>query len=395
MNYLTDQAGRKYQLKGGKHTCPHCQNHSLQLYVNLKTGDSINDMVGKCDHHYSCGYNLTPRDYFQDHPEELPTKARDKVKKPKTLVTIHPDYVRKSLVAAEPGKCSFIDILLRMFRKEDVERVCELYQLGATKHKAVIFWQISEQYLIHEGKAMAYGASDEKRKKAIPFDESMGKRDKASWATGESKWIFSTLQGRGLLPNDAESEKICFGQHLLRNANKNINVCVTESEKNAVFGSIAFPDYTWLAVGSSQELGKLWKIRDTLAKCRSVILVPDSDSIQEDANPNWNKKAEELKLPNLKIWKICQGHASGWDLADYIQDKWMQKAMSNTGSSRATITAYHRQCEKKQTSSPDPPTPTPTPPRKTRRQLTDDDYFMIATDGMWHFTTAELQAVWT
>ena len=158
------------------------------------------------------------------------------------------------------------------------------------------------------------------------------------------------MQGLGLLPMDAVSTKILFGQHLLATANNETNICVTESEKNAIFGAIAFPDYVWLAVGSGQELGKLWKVRNTLAKCRCVILVPDSDAINE-----WSRKAEDFKLTNLKVWKLCQGHPDGWDIADYIRDKWLQRPQ--------TITAYHRATEPVATLTPSQPT-TPPPPMK-------------------------------
>ena len=320
--YTYDQSGNRYQLRGSKHTCPSCGKHTLQLYVRESDGEPINDVVGKCDRHYHCGYDLKPWAYYEEHTDELPTNATRQCYKPeapKPLFTIPADYVKQSMATAQPGQCDFIDILLRFFDKKDVEKVCRKYFLGKTKTKAVIFWQIDESGLIHEGKVMKYNTAN-------------GKRDKASWATGESGWIFSKLQGRGLLPMDASSTKIMFGQHLLATADKDTNVCVVESEKNAIFGAIAFPDFTWLAVGSAQEIGKIWKIRNILAKCRCVILVPDSDAMQE-----WSQKAEGFKLPNLKVWKLCLGHPDGWDIADYIQDKWMQKPV--------TITAYHSQKE--------------------------------------------------
>jgi len=338
MRHTYDQSGNAYHLKGGKHTCPQCGQHTLQLYIKEADGDPINDVVGKCDRHYNCGYNLKPWAYFEEHPDELPMKykhKRTKPEPPKPLVTIPMEYVEKSMATAKPGQCDFIDIIMHLFPKEDVARVIEKYYLGTTKEKSVIFWQIDENGNVHEGKAMAYNPAN-------------GKRDKASWQTCASKWIFSTMQGRGLLPMDAASTKILFGQHLLATADKETMVCVTESEKNAIFGAIAFPDYVWLAVGSGQELGKLWKVRNIFAKCRCVILVPDSDAINE-----WIRKAEDFKLTNLKVWKLCQGHPDGWDIADYIRDKWLQRPQ--------TITAYHRTTEPVATLTPSQPT-TPPPP---------------------------------
>lgn len=346
MRHTYDQSGNAYHLKGGKHTCPQCGKHTLQLYINIDNADPINDVVGKCDRHYNCGYDLKPWAYFEEHPNELPRKhkhRRTKPEPPKPLVTIPFEYVEKSMATANPGQCDFIDIILHLFSKEDVARVIEKYHLGTTREKSVIFWQIDENNNVHEGKAMAYNPAN-------------GKRDKASWQTGASKWIFSTMQGRGLLPMDASSTKILFGQHLLATSDENTKICVTESEKNAIFGAIAFPDYVWFAVGSSQELGKLRNVRDILAKCRSVILVPDSDAINE-----WSRKAEDFKLTNLTVWKLCQGHPDGWDIADYIRDKWLQRP--------STITAYHR---KKETDTPS------TPRREPTKQQMEDNNTIVA-----------------
>lgn len=331
--FTYDQNGNAYHLKGGKHTCPGCKHHSLQLYLREDDDEPVDDSVGKCDRIYNCGYKLKPWDYFEEHPDELPTSngsRRPRNAKPKPLVTIPKEYVLKSMTSAEPGRCVFIDILLNMFHREDVERVCIQYYLGETKDKAVIFWQIDENGYIHEGKAMAYNFHT-------------GGRDKASWATGESKWIFSTMQGRGLLPQDASSTKTLFGQHLLANADSDTNVCITESAKNAIFGAILFPDYLWMAADSAGEIGKIGLVKKRLSKCRSVILVPDADAVED-----WSKKADGFKLGNIKVWKLCQGHAGGFDLADFVRNLWIE-------SGCRLLTPATREDIKKEVSMVSPP----------------------------------------
>ena len=185
-----------------------------------------------------------------------------------------------------------------MFPAEEVQRVIETYYLGHTKSGSVIFWQIDEKGLIREGKAMKYQTS--------------GNRDKGSWAVGESFWIYSTLVGRGVLPANTKAQQCMFGQHLLREANRDTKIYLVESEKNAIFGSLMFREGMWLAVGSSQEIGKVWKVRNILTGCRSVVFVPDADAIND-----WSEYIERFHLPNATVNRFCAGHAGGHDIADY------------------------------------------------------------------------------
>lgn len=310
--YTYDQNGTAYHLHGSKHACPSCGHRSLQLYENAATGEPINDEIGRCDHHNRCSYNYTPKQYYSDHPEELPPAkdGRRRYSRPepqKPLVIIPKEYVVKSVIPkADNGLCGFIDILLQMFAPENVKRVIDLYYLGHTMFGAVIFWQIDTKGLIREGKAMQYNVHT-------------GGREKASWATGESFWIFSTLQASGVLPSPATSTKCIFGEHLLRDATASSVIYITESEKNAIFGALFMPDAIWLAVGSSQDFGKVWKVKDILEKCGSVVFVPDADAIAD-----WREKAQRLNLPNAKVSNLCAGHPDGWDLADMIRDIYMQ-----------------------------------------------------------------------
>lgn len=312
MRYTYDPNGTAYHLQGRKHTCPSCGKHTLQLYVGRDSGEPINEQVGKCDRHYNCGYDYPPKAYYQDHPEELPPAkdgrryARHAQEPQKPPVIIPKEYLVKSIIPkAEKGLCAFTDILLQMFAPSDVKRIIDTYYLGRTKQGAVIFWQIDTKGLIREGKAMQYNTHT-------------GGRDKASWATGESYWIFSTLQARKALPTPASSTKCMFGEHLLKDADYNTNVMITESEKNAIFGALAFPQFTWVAVGSSQDIGKIWKVKDILAKCRSVVVIPDADALQD-----WKEHVKRLNL-TAQVSNLCAGHAGGWDLADIIRDRFMQ-----------------------------------------------------------------------
>ena len=323
--YTYDPNGTAYHLKGGKHTCPSCGKHTLQLYIGVENGEPINDQVGKCDRHYNCGYDYPPKAYYADHPEELPpskyAKRRYYQQKPqKQLVTIPKEYVVNSIIPeVKNGLCGFLDILMQMFDSSDIQRVIDKYFLGYTKHGAVIFWQIDSKRLVREGKAMQYNVYT-------------GGRDKASWATGDSFWIVSTLQARGIIQTPATSTKCIFGEHLLKEADATTNIMIVESEKNAIFGALAMPEYTWLAVGSSQDIGKIEKVKDILSRCRSVVVIPDSDALQD-----WREKVKAMNMNNVKVSNLCAGHAGGWDLADMIRDIYLQHPQQFRATQRREV----------------------------------------------------------
>lgn len=269
---------------------------------------AINDQVGKCDRHYNCGYDYKPRTYYTDHPSELPPgkdgKRRYMLEPKQTVIPIDKSYVERTLIpTATEGMTVFTDYLLRLFPADRVKQAIDTFYLGRTKSKAVIFWQIDEKGIVREGKVMKY--------------QPTGNRDKSSWVVGESFWIFSSLQSRGELPaKDGEKEiksaKCIFGQHQLRNAGRDTRVFIVEGEKNAVIGSLMMPGGLWLAVGSSEEIGKVWKVKNILSQCRSVVFVPDADAIKD-----WREQVEHFDLPNAAVSNFCAGHAGGYDLADY------------------------------------------------------------------------------
>ena len=320
--YTYDQNGNAYQLRGGKHSCPSCGKRTLQLYIGAD-GEPINDHVGKCDRHYNCGYDYPPKAYYADHPEELPPskdgKARHYEKEPeRPVIPIPARYVEASLIpAAANGMTTFTDYLLKMWPADNVKRVIDLYFLGRTKHGAVIFWQIDETGTVREGKVMKYMQN--------------GGRDKASWATGESYWIYSLLEQRGEMPANTKSIKCLFGQHLLRDAGHNTQVFITESDKNAIAGALMHPEGVWLAVGSSQEMGKVWKIRNLLSQCRSVVFVPDADAAQD-----WEEQVARFNLPNAAVNRFCAGHADGYDIADFMLYVWLEEGTVRTRKKSAT-----------------------------------------------------------
>src|SRR5690349_5721364 len=57
-----------YKGKNTRYTCPHCnKRNKFTRYINLETGEHVNELVGKCDREIKCGYHYSPKDFFNDN----------------------------------------------------------------------------------------------------------------------------------------------------------------------------------------------------------------------------------------------------------------------------------------------------------------------------------------
>jgi hypothetical protein len=56
----------RFELERGglKYACPACKKMRFVRYVDTSTGETVDDVVGRCDREDSCGYHLTPREHF-------------------------------------------------------------------------------------------------------------------------------------------------------------------------------------------------------------------------------------------------------------------------------------------------------------------------------------------
>ncbi|WP_303041646.1 PG0870-related protein, partial [Duncaniella muris] len=52
-----------------RHPCPAChKKRCFSRYIDTEKQISFPDDVGRCDHEQSCGYHLTPKEYFERNP---------------------------------------------------------------------------------------------------------------------------------------------------------------------------------------------------------------------------------------------------------------------------------------------------------------------------------------
>ncbi|WP_304471931.1 PG0870-related protein, partial [uncultured Muribaculum sp.] len=56
-----------------RHTCPAChKKRCFSRYIDTEKQILFPDDVGRCDHEQSCGYHLTPKEYFERNPQSKP-----------------------------------------------------------------------------------------------------------------------------------------------------------------------------------------------------------------------------------------------------------------------------------------------------------------------------------
>jgi len=192
--------------------------------------------------------------------------------------------------------------------KTQISNLFDMYHIGATKAREVVFWQVDERNRVRTGKIMQYSPETGKRSK-----------------TQSTDWIHSRMIKTGKLKADFHLTQCFFGQHLLTNKTKPI--AIVESEKTAVICSTLMPNFIWLAAGQLQGLN--------IDKCsclagRNVVLFPDLSEKTENrmtAFEVWSAKAAEImKTYKCKIIvsDLLERNATetdrqkGFDIADYL-----------------------------------------------------------------------------
>ncbi|MBW6481287.1 MAG: hypothetical protein K0B37_17810, partial [Bacteroidales bacterium] len=119
-----------------------------------------------------------------------------------------------------------------------------------------------------------------------------------------------------LLKQDEFALKQCFyGEHLLKDKTK--PVVIVESEKTAIIASVYLPKFSWLAVGSLNNLNH--EICEVL-RGRFVVLFPDLKGFEK-----WSDKAKQFSaIATFTVSDLLERNATeeekikGLDLADYL-----------------------------------------------------------------------------
>lgn len=296
-----------YKGVASRHTCPAChKKRCFSRYIDTEKQISFPDDVGRCDHEQSCGYHLTPKDYFERNPIAKPMHSACTA--PMRRPTEPTEQRKPSLI--EPKTVSQtlhgyhlnnLYLFLRSkFGAEETEKLMKDYCVGTSKHwpGACVFWQTDVDGNVRSGKVMLYDAESGKRVKQ-PFNH--------------VTWVHSLLK----LP-DYNLCQCFFGEHLLP-MNRGKPAAIVESEKTALVAAYYLPEYVWLATGGKHGCFNADALR--VLRGRQVTLFPDLGSTQQ-----WQEKLPLMKSFGIdaSIFNFLEESASegertaGYDIADYL-----------------------------------------------------------------------------
>lgn len=302
----------KYSGQSSRHECPKCHDKKSFTYYLGDDGEPISPICGKCDHENNCGYHYTPKQFYNDNPNQRPKMTNNfkqtiQAQAPKPPCSIPFRYVKR-MASYQSAFCRF---LYGLFGADILAYLMALYAMGATDRK-IIFWQIDISGKVRTGKIMAYKNDGHRNKERFP------------------NWVHSVLGKQGLLGKDWELSQCLFGEHLLSwKMNKGKTVAIVESEKTALICAAVWPQFVWLATGGKNNL-QPEKLK--VLEGRKIILYPDTDTKGlDDPQSTFNQWSTKAKaLPESCQYKVSDllekqatpdQKAKGIDIADWIVDE--------------------------------------------------------------------------
>ena len=218
-----------------------------------------------------------------------------------------PTFIPESyLDSIQSNSSSFCNFMKHYFDPMRIDHLAEEYKLGITDYYGyeddVVFPSIDIDDKIHNLKVQHY-------------ETDVTSPNFGHCQRNHVYWLGSTLAKKGILPADSVFDNDClFGAHLLNKYPQNI-VALVESPKNAICGAAAYPEYVWVATGSSGQL------KESVINClknRQVMVFPD-----RDATDDWRKKLAEFEyLACFEVfsdWQLIVPDCDKkYDIADYI-----------------------------------------------------------------------------
>lgn len=310
--------------KGVSHVtlCPWHDDHHPSLSLVVGTGRNY------C-HCFSCGRGGSVVDFVMQHEQWSFREAclwlshefgivstpvgsyvprpvtKPKPKSAEPVYTYIPTEMADRLVSTSGSLCS---CLMRLFQPEAVEWLAAEYRLGCYPMNGLddytVFPNIDLQGRVCNLKVQHYDTN--------PHSARFAHSDQTAY------WLGNIWVREGRLQPGAQFKSTClFGEHLLARYPDSVVVLV-ESPKNALFGTLAYPQLTWVATGSKSMLK-----RDVMQplRGRDVIVIPDCDAIDE-----WAAAVSSMAdLANFTVSDFCRREAPPgqpkFDIADYLQQQ--------------------------------------------------------------------------
>ena len=302
---------QKYSGRNSRHTCPACgRPNCFVLYVDVM-GNPLASDVGRCEHLNSCGYEKTPKMYFDEHPQERERKEYCPVEPQRQKKDVKTDYIPFDLIQKSEGTANgLMRYLSKFFPQDDLEKVTKMYHLGSTRRGEIIYPQIDHSGMCRTGKVMAYGEDGHRVKRSD--------RDAVDWLHARY------MRQQGKKASDFRLRQCLFGEHLLTERPDEM-VALTESEKSAIICALVFPDFIWVSCGGKH--GFKPDLCKPLAG-RNVLVYADADAANE-----WREKITQLtfcKSIRLSDWSKGEPQDSKRDIADLILEEQKRKQVKPT-----------------------------------------------------------------
>jgi hypothetical protein len=297
MNFQIEKFNQYNLPQGAKYSiCPICSEHRRKKMQKCMMLDWEKGL-GTCQH---CGEVIQLHTYkSQKDQHDAPKKMKYKtpVQMPARQISLIPESLFKATLRSY-GSNTFCTYLRSLFGEEKARELITLYNIGTSKHwnGATVFWQIDRNNKIRSGKVMLYDSLSGKRVKQ-PFNH--------------ITWVHTLLK-----LNDFNLSQCFFGEHLLK---QNKPIAIVESEKTAIIASAYLAKFTWLAIGS---LNNLSTQRFKILEGKTVVLYPDLNGYNL-----WKEKADKISQEtDIKfiVSELLEKNASneerknGLDLADYL-----------------------------------------------------------------------------
>lgn len=297
----------KYSLRphrnGGKEICPMCGKKSFVPYIYNDTGEIIDPTCGRCDHEQSCGYHLTPAEFFKSNPDMKLTAWNEAYSKPQPSIINFCvlDEWKARQTTDEAMQCDFAQGLAKFFDTDLVSQAISRYQVQSIGYnRNTAFPCISKEEDVTDVMVLGYGMDLHRNEVCYHF---YGDNDRKA-------------QLKDRYPYGYTYAPCYFGEHLL-GENPKMNVGLVESQKTAVICSLIFPEIVWLA---SCGCGNFSVTKSSVLKDRRVFAYPDKGSTDK-----WGKIVDALRLYGYNIhlhpiMEELQDYGSNSDIADVILD---------------------------------------------------------------------------
>ena len=275
----------KYKfIKNKKFSCPSCGKKTFSKFEGLP------EHFGRCDRENNCGYEHLPT--RQNLTEEGLQNFEPKPMEEKPIIWLMPNAYDAVNFSKNKHLSNF-----RKFCKEKLnisEGHLDLWNVGADNKGRDVFMFLNQkgEYCNHK----------------------IGKYDLKTCKRNKDFGFFSIKQKS---PYEKYSLPL-FGEWQFKEHNKDIPVCVVESEKTAIICSFFYPELLWVSCGSASGLSdgtagsndRLTPLQD-----RIVWWICDADKA---GRKNSSIQNLEMKKINYKIIDIFPDRDDGFDLADSI-----------------------------------------------------------------------------